>query len=552
MTAKQQTNNHKDKKTNKKMTTKKVDKTEAKKISNSLKTNAKAKQALPFDGIPEQVYRRRWTVLSALLVCLLGVMLANSSLNMALPGMSRDLGISQFELTWIVNIYTLSLASLLFVSGSVSDRYGRKKVMQFGLALFMIGTAYAGFLAHNYVDLLISRMMMGVGAAFVMPTTLSIINNTFPKKERPKAVAIWGAVAGIGMMFGSIVSGLLLENFTWHSVFYFSGILALAGFIFNQSVIFESRDERQTPVDWLGGLFSAITILSSIYTITEVPNSGFNNYTTGSLIVGIIFLLIFIWWERKVEHPMLDMNLFKNRLFSISSIALTVVFFAMAGVMFSISQVLQMVLGYSPLEASLRTIPFVLPMMFVAPNVPKLVNKIGARNTVSIGLLVSAIGFLLMSTWGSEITYTNLFFTMIVITTGVAIAMSPGTNILMDSVPRNRSGMGSAMNDNTREIGGALGVAILGSVLSSSYDNEIKKFTDSLTTLPHQAVDAIQSSLAVALQVAKKIGPAGESLVKAAKEAFIHGLTSAALAAALIMFVACLMAYFGLKKQTEK
>lgn len=502
------------------------------------------------EGIDPQTYARRWWILSTLCLTLLGVMLANSSLNMALPQMATDLGLSQLQLTWVVNIYTLVFASLLFVAGAVGDRYGRKIVMQIGLAIFTAGSLYAGFVAQTGVELIISRVVMGIGGAFVMPTTLSIINNTFPKKERARAVAVWGAVAGVGMMFGSVISGILLEHFTWHSLFYFSAVIAIAGFVANQYLAHESKDEEQTPVDWLGGLFSAVGIFGLVYGITEAPVEGLDNWLVAtSLIVGVIATAAFIVWEMRTKTPMLDMKLFKNRAFSISSLTLTLVFLAMSGVFFSMSQLMQLVLGYSPLESSLLMIPLMLPMMFISPLVPNIVKKIGARLTISTGLVLTAAAFLIMSTWTKDMTYMNLFGTMIIMMFGITFAMTPGTNILMASVPRNRSGMGSAMNDTTRELGGALGVAVLGAVISASYESKIAETASAFTGAVR---DGLESSLAVALSVSEKLGPASQSVADAAKDAFMNGVSDAAVVAALIIFVAAFISFVGLPGHASK
>jgi len=502
------------------------------------------------EGIDPQTYHRRWWILGTLCLTLLGVMLANSSLNMALPMMAKDLGLSQLELTWVVNVYTLVFASLLFIAGAVGDRYGRKLAMQIGLAVFTAGSLYAGFLAQTGTELIISRIVMGIGASFVMPTTLSIINNTFPKKERARAVAIWGAIAGIGMMFGSVISGILLEHFSWHSLFYFSAIVAIIGLIANQYLAHESKDEKESPVDWLGGLFSAAGVFGIVYGITEAPSAGITDtLVLWSLIGGGISIIAFILWELRSKSPMLDMGLFKNRAFAISSLTLTLVFLAMSGVFFSMSQLMQLVMGYSALESSLLTIPLMLPMMFVSPLVPGVVKKLGARVTISAGLVLVAIAFLIMSTWTKDMTYWHLFFTMLAMMLGITFAMTPGTNILMASVPRNRSGMGSAMNDTTRELGGALGVAVLGAVLSAAYEQSV---ADTASKFPGPLKDAIESSLAVAMGAAEKLGAAGKTVVDAAMNAFMTGISHAALVAAVIIFVSAGIALFGLPKHAAK
>lgn len=498
------------------------------------------------EGIDPVTYSRRWWILGTLCLTLLGVMLANSSLNMALPLMSTDLGMDQLEMTWAVNAYTLVFASLLFIAGAVGDRYGRKLAMQIGLAIFTVGSLYAGFFAQNGTEVIISRIVMGIGGALVMPTTLSIINNTFPKKERARAVAIWGAVAGVGMMFGSIVSGILLEHFSWHSLFYFSAIIAIIGLVANQYLAHESRDEDETPVDWLGGVFSAVAIFGIVYGITEAPSAGLGDPLVAiSLIGGVLALAAFIFWELRAKTPMLDMNLFKNRAFSVSSLTLTLVFLAMSGVFFSMSQLMQLVLGYSALESSLLTVPLMLPMMFVGPFIPNVVKKFGARNTITAGLMLTALAFVIMSTWTKDMTYWHLFGTMLIMMLGISAAMTPGTNILMASVPRNRSGMGSAMNDTTRELGGALGVAVLGAILSAAYENQIRDVASAFTG---QIREGLESSLAVALSVAEKLGPAAQSVSDAAMDAFMTGVSQAAMIAAGIIFTSALVALFGLPK----
>lgn len=502
------------------------------------------------EGIDPTTYHRRWWILSTLCLTLLGVMLANSSLNMALPMMATDLSLSQLELTWIVNIYTLVFASLLFIAGAVGDRYGRKLAMQVGLAIFTAGSLYAGFVAQTGTELLISRVIMGLGGAFVMPTTLSIINNTFPTKERARAVAVWSAVAGIGMMFGSIISGILLEHFTWHSLFYFSGIIAIVGLVANQYLAHESRDEKESPVDWLGGLFSAAGIFGIVYGITEAPSAGLTGRLVAfSLIGGIIAIIAFVLWELRAKSPMLDMALFKNRAFAVSSLTLTLVFLALSGVFFSMSQLMQLVMGYSALESSLLTVPLMLPMMFVSPLVPNVVKKFGARLTIAVGLILTAAAFVVMSTWTKDMTYWHLFGTMIMMMMGITFAMTPGTTILMASVPRNRSGMGSAMNDTTRELGGALGVAVLGAILSATYEDKIR---DTASHFAGPIREGLESSLAVALQVAEKLGPAAKDVSAAAMDAFMSGMSQASIAAAIIIFISAIIAYIGLPKHAAK
>jgi len=519
------------------------------KLFTSKKGASKKVSKKDLDGIDPKVYARRWWILTTLCLTLLGVMLANSSLNMALPAMSTDLKLGQLEMTWIVNIYTLVFASLLFTTGAIGDRYGRKLAMQIGLAIFIAGSLYAGFIAQTGTELIIARAIMGIGGAFVMPTTLSIINNTFPRGERARAVAIWGAVAGVGMMVGSIISGILLENFTWHSLFLFSAIIAVIGLVSNQILAHESRDEEESPVDWTGGVLSTVGLFGLVYGVTEAPSNGLGDgLVLLSLIGGIASLVLFVLWEMRAKFPMLDMKLFKNRAFSVSSLTLTLVFLAMSGVFFSMSQLMQLILGYSALESSLAMIPLMLPMMAISPLIPNIVKKYGARATVTVGLLMTAIAFVVMSTWTKDMTYWHLFGAMIVMMLGISAAMTPGTNILMASVPRNRSGMGSATNDTTRELGGALGVAVLGAILSAVYEKNIAETASAFTGA---IKEGLESSLAVALSVADNLGPAAQTVATAAKDAWMTGLSSASLVAAGIIFASAIIAFVYLPKHTD-
>ena len=514
------------------------------------KKPAQKKKKVDLEGIDPQAYAQRWWTLGTLCLTLLGVMLANSSLNMALPMMAKDLTLDQLELTWVVNIYTLVFASLLFMAGAIGDRYGRKMIMQVGLAIFTAGSLYAGFIAQTGTELIISRVVMGLGGAFVMPTTLSIINNTFPSSERARAVAIWGAVAGIGMMVGSVVSGVLLEHFSWHSLFYFSAIIAIIGLAANQILAHESKDEEQTPVDWLGGTLAGVAIFGIVYGVTEAPSKQLDDWgVLLGLIGGLIAGGLFVVSQLRSKTPTLDMQLFKNRAFSISSLVLTLTFLAMSGGFFSMSQLMQLVLGFSPLDSSLATIPLMLPMMFLSPMVPNIVKKFGARMTIGVGLILVAAAFMVMTTWTKDMTYWHLFFTMIVMMLGISAAMTPGTNILMASVPRNRSGMGSAMNDTTRELGGALGVAILGAVLSSVYEYKIR---DTASKFSGDMQAGLESSLAVALEISKQAGPMAGQIADRAMDAWMAGLSMSSMIASIIIFICALVVFTWLPKHADK
>jgi EmrB/QacA subfamily drug resistance transporter len=507
-------------------------------------------QTLPstdLEGIAPSIYERRWKILATLCTSLLLVALGNSSLNLALPTLARELRLTSLELTWIVDIYALVFASLLFTTSAIADRYGRKIIMQLGLLVFLAGTVYAGFVANSGLEVIISRAIMGIGGAMVMPTTLSIIDNVFPRRERPKAIAIWSGIAGGGIALGSVLSGFLLEHYSWQSVFILSTVVGMIGFAFNQWLTPHSRDEKQTPVDWLGGALSMLALLGIVYGIIEAPSRGLDHLEVQlSLGIGLSMLAAFIWWQTRTNHPMLDMKLFKRKTFSVSALAVTLTFFALMGVFFSMSQLFQLVMGYGALESSLRTLPTFILMIGTAPLVPTIVKHIGVRWTVTCGLLLVATAFVAMSQWPTVPNYWHVLGSMAVMMTGMSLTMTPATNMMMSSVPNNRAGMGSAMNDTTRELGGSLGVAVLGSVMSSGYEREIAEV---VRQLPQAAQEAASTSLAGAMEVAKALGSNGEQFSLAAKAAWMNGLSESMLIAAAIVMAAAVIAAIWLPHQ---
>ena len=501
------------------------------------------------DGIAPSIYTRRWKILATLCISLLVVMIANSSMNLALPTLARELRLSSLQLTWIVDIYVLVFASLLFTASAVADRYGRKLVMQLGLLFFLVGTVYAGFFASTGIEVIISRAIMGIGGAMVMPTTLSIINNVFPRGERARAIAIWSGISGAGIAFGSIVSGFLLEHFSWQSVFIFGAVVGVIGFMFNQMLTPESVDEQKTPVDWLGGALSIVALLGIVYGIIEAPSHGLlEPDVLSAFIIGFTALAGFIVWQYKTTHPMLDMKLFKNASFSVAALAVTLAFFALMGVFFSMSQLFQLVMGYGAMESSIKMLPLMIVMIVVSPFVPNIVAKIGARRTVGSGLLIVASGFVLMSLWPVIPSYLQVLGAMSLMMFGMALTMTPATNIMMASVPRNRAGMGSAMNDTTRELGGAIGIAVLGAMLASVYSDKV---LDAVKVLPAQTQDIVQNSLAGALEVAARMGEMGEPLAYAAKAAWMDGLSSAMVIAAVIVSLAAVVVFRWLPNEAQ-
>ena len=508
------------------------------------------------EGIDVAVYGRRWWILAAMCTSLLVVMLANSSLNLALPGMTADLGITTLQQTWVVDLYALIFASLLFTAGAVGDRYGRRRLLQIGLVVFTAASAYAGFLAGDGNELILARGLMGLGAALVMPSTLSIINTVFPRGQRAFAIAIWTGIAGIGTALGSVLSGFMLEIWSWRSAFVFSVAIGVGAYLANQFLSPESRDPEQSPVDWLGGLLSTVGILGLVYVIIEAPSHGLGEADIiAGAVAAVLGLGLFVWWQTRTDHPMLDLKLFRNPLFTISSIACTVAFFALMGAFFLMAQLFQLVLGYGTLKSSLLTLPIMLPMMVLAPAAPKIWARLGAKVTIGVGLLVIAAGFVLCSTWTVDSGYWHVLGSLIVVVCGMALAMTPATNLILAAVPKNRSGMGSAMNDTVRELGGALGIAVLGAVISAGYSSGV---TDATAGLPPELAEAAEGSLATAVlgvapALEQSAGPeVAARFLDTALSSWMSGLTSAMLVAALLSLLAAIGAFAAMPgKQRE-
>ncbi len=496
----------------------------------------------PGPEIDPAVYDRRWLILAVLCASLMIVIIGNTSLNVALPTLASELDASTSALQWMVDSYALVFAGLLFTAGTIGDRFGRKGALQAGLLVFLAGAVVASF-ADTSGMVIGARAVMGVAAAFIMPSTLSILTNVFPAHERPKAIAVWAGISGGGAAIGPIASGWLLEHFYWGSVFLINVPFIAVAMVAGAILLPKSKDSENQPLDVPGALLSIVGLSSLVYAIIEGPHHGW--LSTESLLTFAgsgLALGLFAVRELRTRYPMLDLKLFSDRRFSVASAGMSLTFFAMFGTFFLMAQYLQLVLDYSPFESGLLQLPFAFIMMMTAPRVPTLVERFGAARVVPFGLSSTAIGLLLFSFVGVDSSLGNVYLAMVPLAFGMAITMTPLTTLIMSSVPLNRAGVGSAMNDTTRELGGALGVAVLGSVVTSQYSSGI---ASSIVGLPDQAASVAESGLTGALAVAGQVGGAqGESLALAAQQAFVDGLGLAALLGSLVVFAAAAAARF--------
>ncbi len=504
-----------------------------------MNTNQRATdREAPGHEIEPVVFERRWLILAVLCMSLMIVIIGNTSLNVAIPTLARELDAPTSSLQWMVDSYALIFAGLLFTAGAIGDRFGRKGALQAGLLLFLVGAAIAT-VADSSATVIAARGVMGVAAAFVMPSTLSILTNVFPGSERPKAIAIWAGISGGGAAIGPIASGWLLEHFWWGSVFLVNVPLIAFALVAGAILVPRSRDPQHQPIDVPGAVLSIIALSSLVYGIIEGPHNGWMSpETLATFALSAIAFVAFVWRESSARFPMLDLGLFRNRRFSVASAGMTLTFFAMFGTFFLIAQYFQLVLDYTPLQSGLLQLPVAFIIMGIAPRVPKLVERFGVASVVPIGLTFTATGLALFSVLQVDSSLVNVYLAMVPLATGMAITMTPLTTMIMSAVPLGRAGVGSAMNDTTRELGGALGVAVLGSVVTSRYASGI---VSSLGSLPEQSRAIADSGLAGALDVGARLGGTqGEALADAARRAFVDGLNTAALVGAAVVFAAAI------------
>jgi EmrB/QacA subfamily drug resistance transporter len=492
--------------------------------------------ASPAATSEETLYDRRWWALAVLCLSLLIVFVGNSSLNVAIPTLSRELHATESQLQWVVASYSLVFAGLLFTTGALGDRYGRKGALQLGLVLFLVGATLAS-LSNSMSQLIACRCVMGAAGALIMPATLSIIVNTFPPQERPKAIAIWASVTGAAGALGPVASGYLLGHFWYGSIFLVNVPIIAIALVSGAFLVPKSRDPEEAALDPVGAVLSIIGIVALVYGLIQAPSNGWTSATTlGAFVLAIVVLGLFVAWELRVAEPMLDMHYFKNPAFSTGTGGMILVFLSMYGVLFMITQYFQLVHGYSALGAALRTLPIAVIMIVVAPFTPRLSARFGAHRTVAFGMFSISVAFVLLAQLGVSSPYAFMVVCFIPLTGGIALTMSPMTASIMGAVPARRAGAGSAMNDATRELGAALGIAVLGSVAVSRYDTRIAPYLRGLTASQRSTAD---TSIAGALRVAGKLPAHASAILNAgSKGAFVSGLHLAALCGALLAFFA--------------
>jgi EmrB/QacA subfamily drug resistance transporter len=501
-------------------------------------------------GEPTASHPERWRILGVLVLALLVTSIDHTIINVALPRLVGDLGASAAQLQWIVAAYTVVFAGLLLTAGSLGDRFGRRHALAAGLAAFLAGSVLSATAASTTV-LIAGRSVMGLGGALIMPTTLSILVNCFgDPRERAKAIAVWTAASGAGIALGPIVGGLLMRSFSWGAVFWINVPLlavALAGTV---HLVPDSRDPQATKLDPVGALLSIVAISSVVYAIIAGPERGWTSTVTmTTFAVAAVAGAVFVWWEMRRDEPMLDLRLFADRGFSAGSIGLALLFFAMAGTVFLQAQYLQFILGYTPLVAGMALVPAALGMMLGSGAGAHLAAQLGGRAAVVTGTAFAAGGVAVQAALIHGTSYVPTGVGLLLFGLGAGIAMPAATELIMATLPPARAGVGSAVNDTVRELGGALGVAVIGSVAASAYASNVQGELARFPGLTGGMRAAVTDNVGAAIEASHQLGGGGTQIAAIARDAFVGSMSGSLWVAVALAACATVVAAVFLPRQ---
>lgn len=484
-------------------------------------------------------YARRWWALIVLCLSLLIVVMANTSLIVAAPDMTADLGLSSSDLQWVIDGYTVPYAALMLVLGAIGDKYSRRGALVAGLLIFA-GGSVMGSLVDETGLVITARAIMGVGAAVVMPATLSLLVAMFPRRERARAITAWTATSGLAIAVGPVVAGRLLESHAWGSTFLINVPIAVVAVLGAFVLVPPSKAEGMGRIDYVGGLLSIISVGSLVYAIIEGPHFGWGAGPVAAAVAAGVGLVAFTVWELKHPHPMLDVRKFKLRGFSGSMIAVLFFFFGTFGSIYYSTQFLQFVLGYDALDTGIRLLPLAGAVFVGAAVTGRLTPKLGVRATVVSGMAIGTVAVLLLTQVDKGSTYTDFLPTLLLLGLAIGLSVSPATDTIMDCFPESELGVGGGANDTSLELGGSLGIAVLGSLLGTAYKDELTDLVGA--QLPHDALETAKESvgagLAVAEQAARTPGATpqqAQALVDAVHESFAHGVAHTSLIGGIIM-----------------
>lgn len=465
--------------------------------------------------------RRQRQILIAMCGSLIAVVASVSGLNVAQQDLALDLGASQSQLLWIINGYTMALAALLLPIGALGDRLGRKPILLTGLTLFIVANVIAG-LSTTTSMLMGARILAGVAAAMIMPVTLSVITSSFPPDQRARAVGIWSGFAGAGGILGLFVASFLVDYFTWPWLFAMPVLVALVSLVMTLKAVGNSREAQEGRFDTVGSVLSAVAIGMVVLGIHEGPERGWTDpLAVVGLGAGLTALVAFIFWELRQDNPLLDIRVFSHRGLAAGSLTLLVVFAVMFGVFLVLPQFTQAVLGYSALKSAASLLPMVVVMMPLSAVAPLIANRIGVRTTLATGVTLFAVGLAMLALMVSaEGGYWSVIPGLVVLSFGIGLCMSPSTTVITESLPAAKQGVASALNDTVRELGGAIGIALLGSFVSAGYRSSVSDATAGLSPeLAHQVKEGIGAAFAAA----SSLGADAPAVIEAAKLALVDG-----------------------------
>ena len=469
---------------------------------------------------------RRWVILAVLCVSLFVVVLDNTVLNVAIPSLSGDLHTSTAEVQWVIDAYSLVFGGLLLSSGTLSDTYGRKRAFVAGLVVFGVASLACAF-APTTTWLIAARALLGLGGALLMPGTLSILINVFPARERVQAMSVWGGMSALGMAAGPILGGVLIEHFWWGSVFLINVPVVIVATVAAVRLLPESRDPVMRRADIVGALLSTGFMISLVYAVISSPAHGWSSMDVlSALTLTAVFALTFVWWERRTDHPMLDFSILGQRRFIGAAVAGTLLLFTFGGASFLVTQQLQFVLGFSALEAGIRMLPLVGAVIVGAVLSEPLTKRLGGRTLIFVGLTIVSLGLAYFAFIGNGGGYSRVALTFLGVGFGAGLALAPASEALLGAIPIERAGLGSALNDMAQEIGIALGVALLGALVSTGYRAD----------LPDDFPAAAREGLGSAMRLHDPV------VQEAAKDAFENGASWAMGTAAGIALLAAVVA----------
>ncbi|MGD9704408.1 MAG: DHA2 family efflux MFS transporter permease subunit [Acidimicrobiia bacterium] len=494
----------------------------------------------------------RWRILGVLVLALLVTSIDHTIINVAMPQLVGDLGASSAQLQWVVASYTIVFAGLLLTAGSVGDRFGRRHALLAGLATFLAGSVVAAT-AGSTTALIVGRSVMGVGGALIMPTTLSILVNVFGEpRERARAIAAWTAASGAGIALGPIVGGMLMRSFSWSSVFWINVPLLVAAFVGAVHLVPDSRDPHATKLDPVGALLSIAAVGSLVYAIIQAPERGWTSTASvTNFAAGTALGILFVAWEMRRDDPMLDIGLFRSRGFSAGSIALALLFFAMAGTVFMQAQYLQFVLDYTPLAAGFALVPAALGMLAGTGAGAHLAAAHGGRVAVAAGTLLAAAGVAVQAALADGGSYLPTGVGLLLFGLGAGIAMPAATEMIMATLPPARAGVGSAVNDTVREFGGALGVAVIGSVAATSYATSMRRELVRFPNLTDIDVSLLTNNVGAAINSSRRLGAQGDPISSLARSTFVDSMGTSLWIAAGLALCAAVVALTLLPRHAE-